>query len=146
MKMKIKVIRDGAIVPRYQTSGAAGMDLSACIDEPIVLEPGKRAIVPIGIALEIPEGYEVQLRARSGLAAKHGIGMVNGIGTIDSDYRGELNAIVINWGEEPFVIESGMRIAQIVIARYENVTLEQVDELATSDRGDKKFGSTGTRV
>lgn len=144
--MRIKKVKENAELPSYQTRGAAGMDLSACIDEPVILHPGKRAIIPTGIALEIPEGYEVQLRARSGLAAKHGIGIANGIGTIDSDYRGEINIILINWGEDPFVIEPRMRVAQMVVAKYERVTLELVAELSSTERGDNKFGSTGTSV
>ena len=144
MRLKVQSLRDGAIVPQYQTKGAAGADLSACLGEPVTLEPGKRSIIPTGIALEIPEGYEVQIRARSGLAAKHGIGTANGVGTIDSDYRGEINVILINWSEEPFEVTNGMRIAQMVIAKYEQVTLEIVDELSKTERGENKFGSTGT--
>lgn len=146
MNLRIKKVKSKAVIPSYQTSGAAGMDLSACIEESVVLAAGKQVIIPTGVALEIPEGYEVQLRGRSGLAAKHGVGLTNGIGTIDSDYRGEINVILMNWGSEPFEVTSGMRIAQMVVAKYEKVTLELVDELAATDRGEKKFGSTGTRV
>lgn len=146
MNLRIKKVKSKAVIPSYQTSGAAGMDLSACIEEPVVLAAGKQVIIPTGVALEIPEGYEVQLRGRSGLAAKHGVGLTNGVGTIDSDYRGEINVILMNWGSEPFEVTPGMRIAQMVVAKYETVTLELVDELAATDRGEKKFGSTGTRV
>lgn len=146
IELKIKIVRDGAVVPRYQTEGAAGLDLSACLDEPVTVEPGKQVIVPTGIALEIPVGYEVQVRARSGLAAKHGIGLTNGIGTIDSDYRGEINVILINWGEEPFEITNGMRVAQMVVTKYEQATIEVTEELSATQRGAGKFGSTGVHV
>lgn len=143
IELKIKIVRDGAVVPRYQTKGASGLDLSACLNEPVTAEPGRQVIVPTGIALEIPVGYEVQIRARSGLAAKHGIGLTNGIGTIDSDYRGEINVILINWGEEPFEITNGMRIAQMIVAKYEQATLEITEELSETNRNNKRFGSTG---
>ena len=143
MNIRIKKVKADAVMPHYQTAGAAGMDMSACIDEPLVIEPGQWKVVPTGVALEVPEGYEVQLRARSGLAAKYGIGMANGVGTIDSDYRGEVNAILINWGSQPFVVEPGMRIAQMIVAKYEAVQLELVEELGKTERGENKFGSTG---
>lgn len=133
------------MLPEYQTPGAAGMDLHACIDAPVTMEPGKQVIIPTGIAVEIPEGYEGQVRGRSGLAAKHQIGVTNGLGTIDSDYRGELNVILVNLGNEPFVIEPNMRIAQLVIAKYERVDLELVHELTQTNRGENRFGSTGVK-
>lgn len=143
MMLLYQILKEGAVVPSYQTAEAAGADISACLDKPVTLLVGQRAIIPTGIALEIPRGYEVQMRARSGLAAKYGIGLVNGVGTIDSDYRGELNVILINWGDEDFTIEHGMRIAQLVIARHETVDFKEVSELGVSERGQNRFGSTG---
>lgn len=121
------------------------MDLYACIDAPITLQPDQRTLVPTGIAIALPAGCEAQVRARSGLALKHGISLVNGIGTIDADYRGEVGVILINHGEEPFTVEPEMRIAQMVIARYETVTLELRDSLDKTERGGKGFGSTGIK-
>lgn len=141
MEIKIKSLSDK--LPAYETEGSAGMDIRAYIDEPIVLEPGKRALIPTGIFLEIPKGYEVQIRARSGLAVKHGIGLTNGIGTIDSDYRGEIKVSLINWGEEAFVINNGERIAQMVAAKYEKVEFARVEELSETERGAGGFGHTG---
>ena len=112
--MEIKIKSESGIVPAYETAGSAGMDIRAYLKEPVELLPGQRALIPTGIYLEIPEGYEVQIRARSGLAIKRGIGLVNGIGTIDSDYRGEVKIALINWGDEPFVISNGERVAQMV--------------------------------
>ncbi len=141
--MKIKIRSLSGKLPEYETEGAAGMDIRAYLDQPITIRPGKRAIIPTGLFVEIPEGYEIQVRARSGLAAKKGIGLVNGIGTIDSDYRGEIGVILINWGEEDFVIHNGDRIAQMVAARYERVEFEEADALSQSDRSTGGFGSTG---
>lgn len=141
--MKVKKLRDGAILPTYQTEHAAAMDAHACIDEARVLQPMERTMVPTGIAIELPIGYELQIRARSGLAIKHGISIINGIGTIDSDYRGELGVLLVNLGNEPFTIEPGMRIAQLVVARYERVEWSVVSELGDSDRGTDGLGSTG---
>ena len=115
--MKVRIKSDSGILPFYETEGSAGMDLKAYIDEPVILKPGQRMLVPTGLYIELPAGYEAQIRARSGLAIKKGIGLVNGIGTIDSDYRGEIKVILINWGDEDFVIENGDRIAQMVIAK-----------------------------
>lgn len=143
MKIRIKKLRDGVELPGYQTEHSAAVDLSACIDEPITLGSLERAVVPTGIAIALPEGYEAQVRARSGLAAKHGIAMANGIGTIDADYRGEIGAIVINLSNEPFVIEPGMRIAQMVIAKYEKADWELALELDETERGTGGYGSTG---
>lgn len=143
MKIKIQKVQKNAQIPEYQTDGAAAVDLHACIDEPIVLKAGKTLVVPSGIAIELPEGYEAQIRGRSGLAAKNSIGLANGIGTIDSDFRGEIGVILINWGKQDFTIEPGMRIAQMVIARYERVQWRVVDNLAETARGDGKFGDTG---
>jgi dUTP pyrophosphatase len=141
MLIKIKTI--GGSVPSYETCGAAGMDLRADIKAPITLHAGGRALVPTGISIALPQGYEAQVRARSGLAVKHGIGLVNGTGTIDSDYRGEINIPLINWGDEDFVINNGDRIAQMIVARYERVEWEEVSELPATERGEKGFGHTG---
>lgn len=120
------------------------MDISAAISEPIRLKPGEHALIPTGLAFDIPHGYEAQVRARSGHAVKHGIGLVNGVGTVDSDYRGEVGVILINWGKADFVVEPGMRIAQMVIAEYEQVTIESVEQLSETIRGDGGFGSTNS--
>lgn len=141
--MKVKIKSESGILPFYETEGSAGMDLKAYIEEPLTLKPGQRMLVPTGLYIELPVGYEAQIRARSGLAIKKGIGLVNGIGTIDSDYRGEIKVILINWGEEDFVIENGDRIAQMVIARYERVEWETADELSDTERGSGGFGHTG---
>lgn len=141
--VKIRIISKSGSVPRYETPGSAGFDLPAFLDEPVTLAPGQRMLVPTGIYMELPEGFEAQVRARSGLAVKHGIGLVNGIGTIDSDYRGELRVPLINWGQEPFTIESGDRIAQVVIARYMRAELEPADSLSDTQRGEGGFGHTG---
>lgn len=141
--MEIKIKSESGIVPAYETVGSAGMDIRAYLKEPVELLPGQRALIPTGIYLEIPEGYEVQIRARSGLAIKRGIGLVNGIGTIDSDYRGEVKIALINWGDEPFVISNGERVAQMVAARYEKVEFTVADELSETERGSGGFGHTG---
>ena len=131
-------------LPSYQTSQSAGMDLRANNPEPIVLKPLMRAIVPTGLFIELPKGYEAQIRPRSGLAAKKGIGLVNSPGTIDADYRGEIGVIVVNLSNEDFTIENGERIAQMVIAKHEVASWQEVESLNESDRGSGGFGSTGT--
>jgi len=131
-------------LPSYQTSQSAGMDLRANNPEPIVLKPLMRAMVPTGLFIELPEGYEAQIRPRSGLAAKKGIGLVNSPGTIDADYRGEIGVIVVNLSNEDFTIENGERIAQMVIAKHEVASWQEVESLNESDRGSGGFGSTGT--
>ena len=136
---------DDLPLPEYATAGAAGMDLRAAIDQPIVLAPGERASVPTGIAVALPHGFECQVRPRSGLAARHGIALVNSPGTVDEDYRGEIHVLLVNLGNEPFTIERGARIAQAVIARYERIEWEEVDELVASERGAGGFGSTGVK-
>lgn len=141
--MKVKIKSDSGTLPFYETEGSAGMDLRAYIDEPITIKPGQRMLVPTGLYIELPVGYEAQIRARSGLAIKKGIGLVNGIGTIDSDYRGEIKVILINWGEEDFMIENGDRIAQMVIAKYERVEWEVTEDLSETKRGSGGFGHTG---
>ncbi len=128
-------------LPRYQTPGAAGLDLLA--DEAVTLAPGERRLVPTGIALEIPAGHEGQVRPRSGLALRHGVGMLNAPGTIDADYRGEVGVLLVNWGREAVQIARGDRIAQLVVARVERAELALVDKLGRSDRGGGGFGSTG---
>jgi dUTP pyrophosphatase len=143
MKVKIKSIC--GFIPAYETSGSAGMDIRARLDAPLTLQPAKRAVIPTGLFLELPSGYEAQIRARSGLAARAGIGMVNGIGTIDSDNRGEIKVTLINWGEKPVTICHGDRIAQMVVAKYENVTWEEVEEVVQTKRGEGGFGHTGKR-
>lgn len=141
--MKVKIKSRSGYLPSYETDGSAGMDMRASLKEEIVLEPGKRILVPTGIFIELPKGYEAQVRARSGLAVKQGIGLVNGVGTIDSDYRGEIKVPLINWGEEPFIIRDGDRIAQMVVAKYERIIWEETDCLEETERGSGGFGHTG---
>lgn len=141
--MNVRIISRSGVLPAYETEGSAGMDLRAYLDAPVTLAPMERALIPTGIFLAVPRGYEAQVRARSGLAVKHGIGLVNGIGTIDSDYRGEVKVALINWGSEPFTIENGDRIAQLVIAAYERVDWEETDTLDETERGAGGFGHTG---
>ena len=135
----------GVDLPAYETSGAAGMDLRAAVDadQPMTLAPGKRALVPTGFIFEIPAGYEAQIRPRSGLAFKHGITCLNTPGTIDSDYRGEVKVLLVNLGEENFVIERGMRIAQMVIAPVTQVSVREAPDASETARGAGGFGSTG---
>lgn len=143
-KIVVKVIKDeGVTLPKYETLGAAGMDVRANIKEPIVLGSLDRVLIPLGLRLEIPEGYEVQVRPRSGLALKHGIGMVNSIGTIDSDYRGEIGAIIVNLSKEPYTIQPQERIGQLVLNKVEQIEWEVVEKLSESERGSGGFGSTG---
>ncbi len=132
-------------LPRYMTEGASGLDVAAAVTEPLVVAPGDVVAVPTGIALEVPSGWEVQVRARSGLALKHGLTLVNGVGSIDADYRGELRVIVGNVGRRPFTIERGMRIAQLVVARVARAEIEVVAALGETARGAGGFGHTGTR-
>jgi len=141
--VKINIKSLSGRLPEYETAGAAGMDIRAFLDSEVTILPGKTKVIGTGISIELPAGYEAQIRARSGLAAKHGIGLVNGIGTIDSDYRGEIKVILINWGEEPFVVKNGDRIAQMVICTYERAEFVPVDELSETDRNSKGFGHTG---
>jgi dUTP pyrophosphatase len=144
---KLLVQRVGAVevpLPSYQTAGAAGLDLCAAVPQSVVIEPGERRFVPTGIAVAIPNGFEGQVRPRSGLALKHGIGIVNSPGTIDSDYRGEIGIVLVNHGSDPFVVTNGARIAQLVIAPVARVTVEAVDTLDTTDRGAGGYGSTGS--
>jgi len=142
--MIVKIINTSTNeLPAYQTAGAAGLDIRANLEEPIVLAPLQRTLVPTGLFLEIPESYEVQVRPRSGLAAKHGITVINAPGTIDSDYRGEVKVPIVNLSDESFTIAHGERIAQMIFAKYERVTFQQVEELSDTQRGTAGFGSTG---
>ena len=134
---------EGLPLPQYQTQGSSGFDLTAACSEPVALAPGHRALVPTGISMALPEGTEAQIRPRSGLAVKHGITMLNTPGTIDSDYRGEIKLIVINLGQENFVIERGMRLAQAVIAKVVKARLIVADNLDATLRGSGGFGHTG---
>lgn len=145
--MRVRVRRlDHAVglpLPAPASAGSSGLDLPAAVAGPTVLEPGERIAVPTGLVLEIPPGYEGQIRPRSGLALRHGVTVANAPGTVDSDYRGEVAVLLVNLGGEPFTIERGDRIAQLVVARVEAVELEEADELGASDRGGDGFGSTG---
>lgn len=132
-------------LPAYATEHSAGLDLLAAVKENVVVKPGERMLIPTGISIALPDGYEAQVRPRSGLALKHGISLVNSPGTIDADYRGEIGVILINHGATDFTIERGMRIAQMVIAPYSRAQFSEVLELPSSDRGAGGFGSTGTR-
>ena len=144
--MTVKVInRSSNPLPAYATEFAAGLDVRANNDQPIVLKPLGRAMVPTGLFLEIPAGFEVQVRPRSGLAAKKGVTVLNAPGTIDADYRGEVCVILVNLSDAEFVVERGERIAQLVLARHETIEWESVDALAESGRGSGGFGSTGVK-
>ena len=134
----------GLQLPTYATAQSAGMDLTAALEEAIELDAGDRALVPTGLCIALPPGFEAQIRPRSGLAIKHGVTVLNTPGTIDADYRGEIKVILINHGTEAFTIERGMRIAQMVVERFEHVEWEVVESLEDTDRGDGGFGSTGT--
>lgn len=134
----------GLNLPTYATEQSAGMDLTAALEEAIELGPGERALVPTGISIALPQGYEAQVRPRSGLAIKNGVTVLNTPGTVDADYRGEIGVVLINHGQDNFIIERGMRIAQMVIAKHANVEWKVVKELGETDRGDGGFGSTGT--
>lgn len=142
--MKVKIVNRSAYPsPFYATEKSAGMDLKADIAEPIVLGPLERAMIPTGLYIALPDGTEAQVRPRSGLAAKHGISVLNAPGTIDADYRGEIKVILVNLSNEPFAVNPGERIAQMVIARYEKVEWDEVEVLDETERGEGGFGSTG---
>ena len=144
--MNIKIINKSQhVLPHYETGASAGMDLRASIQEPVVLQPMERTIVKTGLFMELPVGFEAQVRPRSGLAAKKGITVLNAPGTIDADYRGEIGVILINLSNEAFTIENGERIAQMVIAKHERAVWEQVEELSDTARGEGGFGSTGVK-
>lgn len=148
VKVAVKFLDNavGMPLPAYATKGSAGMDLTASIEEAIVLEPGGRTLISTGISLALPIGYEAQIRPRSGLALKNGITVLNSPGTVDADYRGEIKVILANLGTEKFTIERGMRIAQMVIAKHEHVVWDEVESLDESERGEGGFGSTGVQT
>ena len=144
-QLRIRIVSRSGRLPSYATDGSSGADLRALLSEPVTLMPGERRLIPTGLIVEIPKGFEAQIRARSGLAIKHGIGLVNGIGTVDSDYRGEWNVPLINWGQEPFTINDGDRIAQVVFQKYETCSFQLVDEVSETERGSGGFGHTGLK-
>lgn len=143
MQISVTKLNKKAFLPEYQTEHAAGMDVMACIEQSIEIKPHERAIIPTGFAIALPPGFEAQIRARSGLAAKHGVMPANGVGTIDADYRGEVGVILLNTSNQIFTVEPGMRIAQMVITNYEKITWQQVDQLTETARGAGGYGSTG---
>ena len=143
--MKVKIInKSNNPTPTYETSLSAGMDLRAYVEGPITLSPGERKLIKTGLHIELPEGYEAQVRPRSGLAFKKGITVLNSPGTIDADYRGDIGVILINHSNEEFVVKSGDRIAQLVISKFEKVDWETSDDINSTSRGDSGFGSTGS--
>ena len=144
-KILIKRLAKDVSLPKYETNGSSGMDLAANIDKSIDINPGKTAIIPTGLAVSIPNGFEIQIRPRSGLAAKNKISVLNTPGTIDADYRGEIKVILINLSDKVFVVEKGLRIAQMVVCPIIKVHLEEVNELNNTDRGEGGFGSTGAK-
>ncbi len=142
--MKVKIVnRSRFALPEYQTPLSAGLDIRADLDAPVTLGPLERAMIPTGLFVELPEGCEMQIRPRSGLAAKHGITVLNSPGTIDADYRGEIKIILVNLSNEPFTVEAGERIAQMIVARYEQIEWQPAEELGATERGAGGFGSTG---
>ena len=145
IKVKIVRLKEKASLPAYATAHAAGMDVSACLDDPVTIEPSSSALIPTGLAIELPEGYEAQLRPRSGLALRHLISLPNSPATIDADYRGEVGVILINHGREPFTVNHGDRIAQMVVSKVDRVAFEEVDSLSDTERGEGGFGHTGIK-
>ncbi len=144
--LPVRIVNKGRHpLPQYATDHSAGLDLRANLEVPVVLAPGQRALIPTGLYLELPEGTEAQVRPRSGLAFKHGITVLNSPGTIDADYRGEVGVLLINHGQEPFTVNDGERIAQLVVARYIRVSFAEVPDLRASERGAGGFGHTGVR-
>lgn len=142
--MKVKIVNKSRFaLPEYQTPLSAGLDIRANLDQSVTLQPLERAMIPTGLYVELPEGCEMQIRPRSGLAAKHGVTVLNSPGTIDADYRGEIKVILVNLSNEPFTIEAGERIAQMIVARYEQIEWEAAEELSSTERGAGGFGSTG---
>ena len=148
--MKINIVRMESAadlpLPKYATSGAAGMDVHAAVEEPLTINPSQIVMVPTGLMMSVPKGFECQVRSRSGLAAKNGVFALNAPGTIDSDYRGEVRVILANMSSEPFVIERGMRIGQLVVAKHETVEWSEVESLEETTRGEGGFGSTGVEA
>ena len=148
IKIKFKRVSDEFTdipLPKYETEGSAGMDVRAALNEPFTLEAGKVGLVPTGLRVEIPAGYEIQVRPRSGLALKHGIGLLNSPGTIDSDYRGEIKIIMFNFGKEDFIIRNGERIAQLIVSKVYRADVEEVKDLSETTRGEGGFGHTGNK-
>ena len=141
--VKIKRLKNDLPLPVYESEGSSGMDIRADVNEPALLKPGEIKFIPTGLAVSVPPGYEAQIRPRSGLALNHGIGMVNSPGTIDSDYRGEIGIILINWGTAPFIVKRGDRIAQMIIARVFHADFIETDDLDATPRGQGGFGHTG---
>ena len=144
-KIQIKKLSSSVSIPRYETPGSSGMDIAAHIKDNIIINPGEKALIPTGFSMAVPKGFEVQIRPRSGLAAKKNITVLNTPGTIDADYRGEIKVILINLGKEKFIIENGERIAQMVVCPVVQANLEEVKELSETHRGSDGFGSTGTK-
>lgn len=142
-KINVEIISESGVIPEYKTQGAAGTDVSACIPNPIVINPGETKLISTGISVAIPEGYELQVRPRSGLALKNSITVLNTPGTIDSDYRGVIGVILINHGKNEFIINNGDRIAQLVLAKYETANFIKVEKLSETTRGSGGYGSTG---
>ncbi len=143
IKVKVVKLRDGAIVPKYMSAGAAGCDVIACLEKPLMVAAGARAAVPTGLAFEISVGFEIQVRPRSGFAFKKGLTVINAPGTIDSDYRGEVMILVVNLGHDPVTIQPGDRIAQLVVQKVEQIEWIETEALETTERGAGGFGSTG---
>lgn len=143
MKIKVKRVRAEATIPTYMSKEAAGVDLYACLDGPFTLSAGDWALIPTGIALGLPDGYELQIRPRSGLALYHGVTILNSPGTVDADYRGEIKVMIINLGKEPFTIHHGDRIAQAILSKVEHIEWIEVRELVSTPRGEGGFGHTG---
>ena len=144
-KIQIKKLSNTVSIPKYETAGSSGMDIAAHIENNIIINPGEKALVSTGFSVAVPKGYEIQIRPRSGLAAKKNITVLNTPGTIDADYRGEIKVILINLGKEKFVVENGERIAQMVVCPVVQANLEEVKELSGTKRGSSGFGSTGTK-
>ena len=143
---EVKIVNtSGLDLPQYSTEHSAGMDVRAAIDMPVTIMPGERKLIPTGLRVQLPDGYELQMRPRSGLALKRGVTLLNSPGTIDADFRGEIGVIIINHSDEPFIIERGDRIAQLMIVATPSVTLHNTDHLEDSPRGTRGFGSSGTR-
>ncbi len=144
--MKVRIVnKSNNSLPTYSTALSAGMDIRAMLDNPIIIKPLERTLIPTGLFIELPEGYEAQIRPRSGLAIKHGIGVLNSPGTIDADYRGEIKVILVNLSNQDFIIESGERICQMVIAKHETINWNEVEILSETERGEGGFGHTGKK-
>ena len=142
---EIKIISKSGKLPSYETEGSAGADIRAYLKEPITLMPGERRLIPTGLYVQLPQGIEAQVRARSGLSIKHGIGLVNGVGTVDSDYRGEWNVPLINFSDDPYIINDGDRIAQVIFSEYTQVDFKLTEEIDETERGSGGFGHTGIK-